>query len=42
MAISKKDAIDEFLKQRIETKSSFEEAKKILTDIFLNSQEDEY
>jgi flagellum-specific ATP synthase len=42
MAISKKDAIDEFLRQRIETKSSFEEAKKILTDIFLNSQEEEY
>ena len=42
MAISKKDAIDEFLKQRIETKSTFEEAKKILTNIFLNSQEDEY
>jgi flagellum-specific ATP synthase len=42
LAISKKDAIDEFLKQRIETKSSFEEAKKILTDLFLNSQDDEY
>ena len=42
MAIAKKDAIDEFLRQRIEVKSSFEEAKRKLAEIFSNTQEDEY
>jgi flagellar biosynthesis/type III secretory pathway ATPase len=42
MAISKKDAIDEFLKQRIEVKSDFQDAKKRLAEIFSSSQDDEY
>ena len=42
MAISKKDAIDEFLKQRIEVKSDFQDAKKRLAEIFSSSQDEEY
>ena len=42
MAISKKDAIDDYLKQRIEVRSNFSEAKRMLGEIFANTNEDDY
>lgn len=40
MAINKKDSIDEYLKQKIEIKSGLSEAKRKLSEIFV--QEEEY
>jgi flagellum-specific ATP synthase len=42
LAISKKEEIDNFLKQKIETRATFQESVTKLKDIFASSQEEEF